>query len=123
LDLIREATGEIGNGGLSQYFFNSSGNRWPQTVEAFRTIGDHEGAEALSKAAHMIDPAGASTERSLRERQYAAMSEADEERMGRLSGVFWHRMNLVMLRFMQRHKALFQRIRTARLAAGLDKDR
>jgi HEAT repeat protein len=124
LDIVCECTGQIGNGGLSQYFFNSSGDRWPRAVEALRAIGDDHGAEMLLKAAHMVAPGGASTDRDTRIEQYAALSEETEQELDKLSPVFWSsRMELIELRFMQRHKELFQSIRRARAEAGMDREK
>lgn len=119
--LVVECTGQIGNGGLSQYFFNGSGDRWPQAVEALRFIGDEEAASALANAARIIHPAGASTDRGERQKQYAALSEQREAELDELDGIFGSdRMDLVELRYMQAHKEFYHKLIKARRDAGLD---
>jgi Domain of unknown function (DUF4375) len=111
--------GQVRNGGLSQYFFNSYGDQWPRDVRALRTIGFEQGAAAVEQASRLIHPTGASIERNERIAQYARLSERAEKRLDELSRLFY--TDVPILRFMQRHKALFTRVRQARLEAGLDK--
>ncbi len=118
--LVVECTGQIGNGGLSQYFFNGSGDRWPQAVDALRFIGDDEAASALAKAARIVHPTGAATDRTERQKQYAALSEQREAELDTLHSILWSdRMELVELRFMQTHKEFYHRMLKARRDAGL----
>ena len=110
--------GEIHNGRLSQYFFNSTGNEWPSHVRALRTIGFEKGAAAIEEASRLIHPRGASLDRNKRIAQYAALSERKEKRLDELSRVF--SSDAPRLRFMLQHRELFARVRKARLEAGLD---
>jgi hypothetical protein len=112
-----EVFGEVGNGGLSQYFFNSTANRRPQHTAALQAIGFEAGAAALEEASRLIHPKGASLNREERITQYAALPNRTEKRLDKLSELFW--TPAPRLRFMLRHKDLFARIRTARRAAGL----
>ncbi|MCE9565612.1 MAG: DMP19 family protein [Planctomycetes bacterium] len=109
--------GEIGNGGLSQYFFNSTGSEWPRHVVALMAIGFEKGAAALEEASRLIHPKGASTNREERIAQYAGLSERKEKRLDELSKLFYG--DVPRLRFMLRHKELFARIRKARQEAGM----
>jgi hypothetical protein len=109
--------GTVGNGGLSQYFFNSNANWRPQHVAALKAIGFEAGAAALEEASRLIHPKGASLDRDERIEQYAALSDRVEKRLDKLSELFW--TPAPRLRFMLRHKELFAHIRTARRAAGL----
>lgn len=109
-----EAIGQIGNGGLSQYFFNSSGDRWPQVCKSFNVFGFAEGAETLEKAARLIHKAGASLDRNTRIQQIASLSSAQYDAFDSLSSTFWGlNWQRIELRFMLRHKALFQRIKNS----------
>ncbi|HVL14642.1 MAG TPA: DUF4375 domain-containing protein [Gemmata sp.] len=112
--------GEVCNGGLSQYFFNSSGSEWPRHVAALRAIGFEQGAAAVEEASRLIHADGASLDRDDRIAQYAALPDRREKRLDELSRLFWSYAPRV--RFMLQHKALFARIREARLEAGFDKD-
>ncbi len=113
--------GQVNNGGLSQYFFNSSGDDWPRHVRALRAIGFEAGAAAVEEAAGLIHPGGASPDRGQRIAQYAALSERKEARLDALSRLF--SSDAPRLRFMLQHKDLFVRVRKARSEAGLDGER
>lgn len=113
--------GEICNGGLSQYFFNSSGDEWPNHVRALRAIGFEQGAEAIEEASRIIHRRGASLDRNQRIVQYAVLSERKEKRLDELSKLFYS--DAPRLRFMLRHKELFVRVRKARQEACLDEAR
>lgn len=118
---IIEASGEIGNGGLSQYFFNSSGDNWRKAVASFRNIGFVRGAEALERAAFIVDSKGAATDRETRIAQYAGLSEEQEAELDDLSATFYGAASdAAEYRYMVQHLDLFQRIRRARIAAGMN---
>lgn len=110
---ITEAVGQIENGGLSQYFFNSSGDNWRRDARSFRVIGDTQTADTLEKAAFMLDPAGASLNSGERRRQYAALST---EREKELESLPCGDHEVLCLRYMIRHADLFQRVEAARVA-------
>lgn len=123
LAVVSDAAGQIGNGGLSQYFFNSTGDHWPRDVEAFRAIGYAKGAEALDRAARIVDRKGASLDREVRMRQYADLSEAREAELDKLSPIFWGTtLDQAMLDYMLTHSELYRRVKAARVAAGMDQD-
>ena len=113
--------GQVCNGRLSQYFFNSSGGAWPRHAEALRAIGFEPGAAAIEEASRLIHPDGAGLDRGERIAQYAALSERKEKRLDELSKLFYS--DAPRLRVMLRHKELFVRIRKARSEAGLDATR
>jgi hypothetical protein len=120
---VIEASGQIGNGGLSQYFFNSAGDRWPGAVRAFRFIGDEEGAITLERAARILAAEGASIDRGVRQQQYAELSEEREKELDELSRAFWSdRMDPIELRFMRTNKDFYHKIMRARLERGLRMD-
>ncbi len=122
LAICSDVFGEVGNGGLSQYFFNSTGDNWPTAVQSLERIGHSEGSRALSEAAHLVHPDGASTDRNVRIKQYANLSAKNEKRFDELDPVFWSKTtDRVELRYMLKHKELFARLKAARLAAGIDK--
>ncbi len=120
LRLVNEAFGEIHNGGISQYFFNSSGNEWPNHQEALREIGMPQTAEALKACAKMIAPGDLSLDRDVRIRRYASMTENEQKA---LDDRFRQRGDedeeIAQLQFMRNHADLVRRIRQARHTAGL----
>ncbi len=120
LSNVCEATGQIGNGGLSQYFFNSSGDNWRRDQGSFAAVGYPEGTKALEQAAFMLAADGASPKRAVRIKQYAALSEDREKELKALSGVFYGtNWDIAEYRFMVKHAELFRRIKAARVAAGM----
>jgi hypothetical protein len=110
--------GEVCNGGLSQYFFNSAGGEWRRHAAALRAIGFEAGAAAVEEASRLIHPDGVSPDRTERITQYAALTERKEKRLDELSRLFYS--DAPRVRFMLRHRELFVRIRQARSEAGLD---
>ena len=71
-DLAR-LTGEILNGGITQYFFNSSGDRARFALDALKVIGDKIGHAILVDAMRAFGPSGPSPDRVERARQLDAM--------------------------------------------------
>ena len=110
--------GEVCNGGLSQYFFNSAGGMWQRHVAALRRIGFERGAAAVEEASQLIHSGGASLDRNERIAQYANLSDRKEKRLDELSHLFYS--DAPRLQFMLRHKELFARIHQSRTAAGLE---
>ncbi|MCC6679235.1 MAG: DUF4375 domain-containing protein [Phycisphaerales bacterium] len=117
--LVSEVHGQVGNGGMSQYFFNPSGGHWPDAVRAFRMIGFNEGADALEKAARIVDAGGASLDRDERIKQYARLSKEKEGQLDALSPIIWKGTDEAELLFMLKHADLFRRIKAAQIAAGI----
>ncbi|HZW08112.1 MAG TPA: DUF4375 domain-containing protein, partial [Phycisphaerales bacterium] len=115
------ADGQIGNGGLPQYFFNSSGDNWRRDAESFTAIGFPEGAAALEQAARILNKSGASRDRDRRIKEYASVSEGGENELDSLSELFWGAaLDAAEYRYMAKHGDLFRRVRAARIAAGID---
>lgn len=118
---VVEAIGQIQNGGISQYFFNSSGDNWRHAVTSLRAIGFVQGADAIERAAFIVHSKGAATDRECRIAQYAALSQDQEKTLDELSSHFFgSKSEAAEYRFMVQHLELFHRIKRARVAAGLD---
>lgn len=115
------AQSDISNGGLSQYFFNSNGDKWREHIVGFNAIGFPEGAAALEHAGFIFDRNGVSTNRDQRIKQYATLPEKKERQLDALSEVFWGpSFKVAEYRYLLAHADLFRRVRAARLAAGMD---
>ena len=65
---------EVNNGGFDQFFFNSSGDRFRETVSALRAIGAERTA-ALVAEAGAVFPDGPSPDRATRMKQMEAIPE------------------------------------------------
>lgn len=79
LAAVGNLNGEIGNGGLSQYFFNSSGNDWQAALHGLELLGDAEGTAILKAALAAFGPGGPPTERADRQR-FEALVAANSSR-------------------------------------------
>jgi cobyric acid synthase len=51
-----EFENEVNNGGLNQYFFNSSGQNCFETLKFFKQTGKIKEAKILEEAIHLINP-------------------------------------------------------------------
>lgn len=72
---------EICNGGLNQYFSNSTGMIWPEAIEGFEAIGRGDLADILRQAAARF-PSPPARDRQLR---WKAMDEMDENALSDLT--------------------------------------
>lgn len=70
--------GEVCNGGLDQYFLNSSGDQWRDALEGLKAMKDDKRAAILEKAAAKFGQAGPSTERGKRMDQLSELIRKDE---------------------------------------------
>jgi HEAT repeat protein len=70
---------EVNNGGLSQYFFNSSGNHWRDAIAGLEAMGSKERLAVLREAVAKFGKAGPSTNRDERMTQLSALTRADDE--------------------------------------------
>lgn len=64
---------EINNGGLSQYFVNSSGDDWRNAMAGFKAMGFSERFSVLTEATGMFGPNGPSPNRSVRQDQLSKL--------------------------------------------------
>lgn len=114
LEACSIALGQIGNGGLLKYFFNSWGDDWPRACDAFRAIGYPEGAEILERAASTIAPKDQSIDRQTRVQRIAKFTSKQSDELDSLSSRFWGlKIDRIVLQYMLNHKTLFQRINAA----------
>ena len=70
---------EVCNGGLEQYFLNSSGDQWRDALEGLKAMKGTKRAGILEKAVAKFGENGASTEREKRMDQLAALIRKDED--------------------------------------------
>ena len=69
---------EINNGGLSQYFLNTSGDRWPVALAGFEAMGFRERLAVLKEAIAKFGSQGPATDHDTRQDQLAELFERDE---------------------------------------------
>jgi hypothetical protein len=102
---------EVRNGGVSQYFFNPSGKRWPLALEAFNALGAKSCSEIMRSAVAFLGPEGSSADQGSRIRTYAAISDNQEKTLDELSGRFYEdedRLDVLITRYMLRHADTFK---------------
>ena len=97
---------EIDNGGLMQYFENSTGILAPEAVLGFERIGEQELAEALRRAMSLLGEEYPRDRDQRNERLGGAESEADP--FEELDEIFWSRSDAAfaaMDRYAEAHAA------------------
>ena len=85
--------GEIVNGGMSQFFSNSSGNRAHETLAALRTIGATLCAELLEKALTLFPEGVAPVDRAKRCELLFAFEKNNPGFLGALDQIFYQRVD------------------------------
>jgi hypothetical protein len=75
---VDECDNEINNGGLSQYFVNSSGDNWPDAVAGFEAMGMKGRLAVLKEAIALFGKDGPSTNREVRQDQLAALDRKND---------------------------------------------
>lgn len=85
--------GEIVNGGMSQFFSNSSGNRAHETLAALHTIGAVLCVQLLEKAMTLFPGGIAPVDRQKRCEILFAFEERDPQFLEELDQVFYKRVD------------------------------
>lgn len=70
---------EVNNGGLSQYFFNSSGDEWKSALSGLEAMESKERFAVLSQALSKFGAGGPDKSRESRMRQLSKLARADED--------------------------------------------
>ena len=69
---------EVNNGGLNQYFFNSSGQNCFETLRYFKQTGKVEEAKILEEAINLINPQKLSEKELLEKLRKRSVDELDD---------------------------------------------
>lgn len=80
---------EVCNGGLMQFFGNSSGDHARDTLEALERLEQPEAVHALKKAMEAIGPAAEVQDREARLRAFRGRYESLQDVFGPLEGGYW----------------------------------
>lgn len=86
---------EINNGGLSQYFVNSSGDHWRDAVAGLEAMGSSERLEILKEAIAVFGDAGPSEEREERQHQLSKLVKRNEEVFDELDSRYYDSSEVV----------------------------
>ncbi len=86
---IWELEGEVNNGGLDQYFFNSSGSLVPNVVNALKTIGALRMAGILEDAIALMPTSVAWHDGDMRREVLIALPETSKDALDTLTRKFY----------------------------------
>jgi hypothetical protein len=87
--IIWELEGEVNNGGLDQYFFNSSGSLVPDVVDALKTIGAFRMAGILEDAIRLMPTNVSWRDSDMRREVLIALPEASQDTLDTLTKKFY----------------------------------
>ena len=79
---------EINNGGLEQFYFNSSGDIAQWAPDAFRAIGAGHTATVIERANSLFGSDGPPADRDSRQEAVELLTESDPDRFEELDGAF-----------------------------------
>ncbi len=80
---------EINNGGLAQYFVNSSGDDWRDAVAGFEAMGSKERLAILKEAIALFGKDGPSGERSIRQNQLSRLYRKNDSIFEKLDSRYY----------------------------------
>lgn len=75
---VRRCDSEINNGGFAQYFMNASGDRWPDAVAGFETMGFRERLAVVKEAIAKFGDAAPATDQDIRRRQLSRLFKRND---------------------------------------------
>ena len=81
--------GQVNNGGLSQYFFNSSGDHWPEALAGLQAMDFVERLAVLREAVAKFGKNGPSQDRNRRQEQLAKLERKSDDVFGSLDGRYY----------------------------------
>lgn len=76
---VRMLIDEVNNGGIEQYFVNSSGDHWPDAMAGLEAIGARRNHRLMQQVIGRFGPAGPSRDRDRRHHQLAKVVKQDTE--------------------------------------------
>jgi HEAT repeat protein len=107
---VMRCDGEINNGGLAQYFVNSSGDDWRDAVSGFKEMGFEERRKILDEAIAMFGEAGPSTDRTARQKQLKKIYQRNDAAFEELDDRYYkssEAVKVLMTRFVLAHAEVF----------------
>ena len=103
--------GEVRNGGLSQYFFNSGGGDWRIAVAGLEAMGSKERLAILQEAIAMFGKDGPSTDRDGRMKQLSGLVKANEKLFDALEVRYYksgENLDVLMTRYVLKNPDAFK---------------
>ena len=102
---------EILNGGITQYFFNSSGDTWPDALAGMKAMGFRERLAILEKALAMFGKHAPSTDHGTRQNQFAKRFRKDDTMFDELESAWYESTEVVevfLARYVLEHAEAFR---------------
>ncbi len=84
ISLIEDLDSEVGDGGFSQYFYESSGDHARETLAALERVGDTDRARLLREAMAVFGPQGPSPVEEKRNAQIEKFTETQDGKLTKL---------------------------------------
>ena len=107
-----EFDNEVRNGGLGQYFFNSSGDHVKQALEGFRAMGATFCLETLEDAIKVLGEEVISPDRERRIKAYGRTSDQTNTILDTLNSRYYAKdesLQLCIVRYMQQHAEIMRK--------------
>lgn len=101
---------EICNGGLEQYFVNSSGDDWHSALAGLRTIGLAAAVAVVTEATSLFGKDGPSSDRATRQKQLTRLVRRDEHLFDALNERYYESaeaLRIQLMRFILQHRDAF----------------
>jgi len=92
---VNECDGEINNGGLAQYFVNSSGDHWPDAIAGFEAMGMKGRLAILKEATALFGNEGPSTNREIRQDQLAKLYRKNDSAFAALDSRYYDSSEII----------------------------
>jgi hypothetical protein len=92
---VTSFNGEVNNGGLSQYFFNSSGNEWRAALAGLEAMEFTERQAVLREATAKFGKSGPPVDRGERMEQLSELGRADETLFSELDSRYYRSAEVV----------------------------
>lgn len=110
---------ECDNGGISQFFFNSTGETWRECVKALQELGCPVTAKSVARSATALGLDQGANARV----QYAELSDEDEKRMERDARIFQGSEDFLVVttRYMLAHAEEFRVWKAGRASAASER--
>ncbi len=107
---VRDYIDEVNNGGLDQYFFNSSGDTSATALEGLTAMGVDDATQILRKACALFGPSGPSPNRQVRQRQLRDLVNSSKDPFSKLTSEFYkcEELETATLIFVAKNAAAFK---------------
>ncbi len=103
--------GDVNNGGLSQYFFNSSGDHWRDALAGLEAMGFSERLKVLREAVSKFGKDGPSQDRERRQEELAKLARKNDALFDALDDRYYkckEVIEVLTMRYVLKHADAFK---------------